>query len=216
MESYVIDIRDLSVVRNEKIILENFSFKLKRGEFLYITGKVGSGKSSLMKVMYADVPVNSGEVYVLAYNLNKIKKKEIPFLRRKLGIVFQNYQLLNDRNVYENLKFVLEAHGITNKNVISNKINDALMKVDLIDKINSMPYELSGGEAQQASVARAVINDPELIIADEPTGNLDIKSAEKIMTILHKFAESGTSVIMATHDLSLVEKFPEEVMDIST
>ena len=186
----VVDFKNVSIERAEHLVLQNVSFQLKSGEFCYLVGKVGSGKSSLMKSMYAEVPISDGEANVLDYNLNNIQRKQIPFLRRKIGIVFQDFQLLQDRSVYENLKFVLDATGWKNKAEIDERIESVLNQVGMQNKSYKFPHELSGGEQQRIVIARALLNKPELIIADEPTGNLDPQTGWQIVMLLHKLAEN--------------------------
>ncbi len=212
MNYNVVEIENLTILRKNIQILSEIDITVKSGEFVYITGKVGCGKSSLLKIMYADIPINKGKVTVAGHNLNTISTRDIPYLRRKLGIVFQDYQLLTDRNVFENLKFVLEASGYNNNKLISSRIYDVLEQVELHNKEQSMPFELSGGEQQRVVIARALLNRPELILADEPTGNLDPESSYKIQNILFDAAKKGTAVIMATHDYTLIDKFPGKVL----
>ena len=210
----IIELNNVSIYRKSNKVISNLSFSINKGEFIYLTGKVGSGKSSLLKTLYADEDVKNGEVNVVGYNLKNIKQKEIPLLRRKLGIVFQDYKLLTDRNIYDNLKFVLEASGEGSKNIIKEKVFNILNIVGLKDKEKRMPFELSGGEQQSVAIARALINKPLLILADEPTGNLDESSSENIMKLLIAASQKGTSVLMATHDLSLIKKFPAKVFNV--
>ena len=214
MVEKIVDIKSISVYRKKNKVLSDFSLSVEEGEFIYLTGKVGSGKSSLLKVLYVDEDFKNGSVKVAGFDLMSIKQDQIPSLRRKLGIVFQDYKLLTDRNVYENLKFVLEASGEKSKAKIKNKIKKTLQTIGLQGKENRMPFELSGGEQQSVGIARALINDPVLILADEPTGNLDEKSSENIMNLLIKASKSGTSVLMATHDVTLINKFPAKVFNV--
>lgn len=214
MDNTLVKITDLTVYRKENKVLSGVNFSMKQGEFIYLTGKVGSGKSSLLKILYADETFKKGSVKVADYDLQKIKQDQIPFLRRKLGIVFQDYKLLTDRNVFDNLKFVMEASGERSKSVIKNKIVDMLKMVGLLNKENRMPFELSGGEQQSVGIARALINEPLLILADEPTGNLDDKSSENIMNLLRGVSEKETSVLMATHDSGLIKKFPAKIFNV--
>lgn len=203
---------DVEIKRADKIVLKNVTFSLEKGKFYYLVGRVGSGKSSLLKSMYGDVPVEDGlEAMVMDYDLLKLKKKEIPYLRRKIGIVFQDFQLLTDRSVFSNLKFVLKATGWTNKHEIEARIHEALMSVGMENKSYKMPHELSGGEQQRIVIARALLNRPELILADEPTGNLDPQTGYYIMALLHDLADQGHTILMATHNLNLVEEFPGKV-----
>ncbi len=210
----IVELKNISVYRKYNKVLSDISFSVNEGEFIYLTGRVGSGKSSLLKIIYADEEIKTGEGNVAGYDLKKIRQKEIPFLRRKIGIVFQDYKLLTDRNVYENLKFVLEASGEKSKSVIKDKIKSILLTVGLEGKENRMPFELSGGEQQSVGIARALINNPLLILADEPTGNLDEKSSDNIMRHLIQASKKGTAVIMATHDLNLIKKYPAKIFNL--
>ncbi len=195
--------------QQENKVLENVCFQVKEGEFVYIIGRVGSGKSSLLKTFYCDLDVDEAEeANVLGYDLLTIRRKEIPSLRKQLGVVFQNFLLLNDRSIYRNLYFVLRATGWKDKEQINERINEVLTMIGLQDKISKMPHELSGGEQQRVAIARAILNHPKLIIADEPTGNLDKETADNIMQLLHSIAETGTAVIMSTHNIGLLNKFP--------
>ncbi len=208
MSEILIKLKNISVCQENKTILESVNFEAGIGEFIYIIGKVGSGKSSLVKTMYADLPFKDGEANVVGISLQKIKHKEVTALRRKIGMVFQDLQLLTDRNVYENLKFVLRATGWKNKSDMDIRIEQVLRSVGMLDKINSMPSKLSGGEQQCVCIARATLNNPPLIFADEPTGNLDPESAYEVMKILHKLKDEGKTVIMVTHNYNLLKKFP--------
>lgn len=208
----LIDYKNVDIYRKELLVLKNVNFSLKEGEFTYLIGRVGSGKSSLMKTMYAEIPIDNGEATIFDYDLNKIKRKDVPMLRRQIGIVFQDFQLLSDRSVYDNLLFVLKATGWKNKAEIDERINEVLKEVGMSNKSYKMPHELSGGEQQRIAIARALLNKPKLILADEPTGNLDNNTGHQIMTLLHKISSEGTAVIMATHNLQLTEEFPARVM----
>ena len=208
----IVKYNNVEILRKEHLVLKNVTFELQKGEFLYLIGKVGSGKSSLLKSMYSEIPINGGEAYVFDYDLAKIKRKHIPMLRRQIGIVFQDFQLLTDRNVYDNLRFVLEATGWKNRQEIDTRIEEVLKQVGMLNKSYKMPHELSGGEQQRIVIARALLNKPELILADEPTGNLDPATSEQIVTQLHEIAKNGTAVIMATHNLALVDRFPGRVL----
>lgn len=208
----IVDYKNVEIHRKELIVLKNVTFELHSGEFVYLIGRVGSGKSSLMKSMYSEIPITDGDAFVLDYDLTTIKKKDIPYLRRKIGIVFQDFQLLTDRSVYDNLKFVLEATGWKNKNEIEERIESALQQVGMSNKSYKMPHELSGGEQQRIVIARALLNNPALILADEPTGNLDPDTGHQIVSLLHEIAENGTTVIMATHNLALVDEYPGKVL----
>lgn len=207
----IIQYKNVEILRKELVVLRHVDFTVNPGEFVYLIGKVGSGKSSLMKSMYAEVPVSEGEARVLDYDLVGISRKDIPFLRRQIGIVFQDFQLLTDRNVFENLNFVLEATGWTDREEKEARIEEVLKEVGMSTKSYKMPHELSGGEQQRIVIARALLNSPKLILADEPTGNLDPVTGEQIVARLHDIARRGTAVVMATHNLQLVEQFPGRV-----
>lgn len=201
----------VEVCRHELIVLRDVCLQLSEGEFVYFIGKVGSGKSSLIKTMYGEIPVTGGNASVLGYNIRKLRKKDIPYLRRKLGIVFQDFQLLTDRSVYANLEFVLKATGWKRKQEIGDRINEVLYQVGMQTKSYKMPHELSGGEQQRIVIARALLNSPRIILADEPTGNLDPETGSQIVSLLHKICDEGTSVIMSTHNHRLVEEFPGRI-----
>ena len=204
---------DVEITRADKIVLSNVSFDLKQGEFYYLVGRVGTGKSSLLKTMYGDVKIMKGEeAHVLDFNLLHLKKKELPYLRRNIGIVFQDFQLLTDRSVYGNLKFVLEATGWKNKEEINHRVEEVLSAVGMETKSYKHPYELSGGEQQRIVIARALLNRPKLILADEPTGNLDPQTGFYILSLLHDLSDKGHTVLMATHNMSLVKEFPAHIM----
>lgn len=211
-ENILIKYDDVQINRVENIILKNISFEVKSGDFLYIIGRVGSGKSTLMKSLYAEVPIESGEARIFEYHLESLKRKEIPYLRRKIGIVFQDFQLLTDRSVNKNLEFVLKATGWKSKIAIKNRIEEVLTQVGMQNKTYKMPHELSGGEQQRIVIARALLNSPSLILADEPTGNLDPETGSHIVALLQKIAEKGTAVIMSTHNYSIVQAFPGKIM----
>ncbi len=208
----MLQLKDASIFQRENLILSNVNLNIEKGDFNYIIGKTGSGKSSLMKTLYGDLPLQEGSGSVVGFDLNKLKEKEIPFLRRKLGIVFQDFKLLNDRSVYENLYFVLKATGWKGKNIIDAKINDVLDKVAMKSKGFKMPYQLSGGEQQRIAIARALLNNPEMILADEPTGNLDPKTSIEIMNVLEDINKTGITILMATHDYALILKFPHKTI----
>jgi len=213
MEKELIILLDkVSVYQNENLILANVSLTVGKGEFVYMIGKTGSGKSSLLRILYADLPVKNGVAGVAGYDLRKLKKRDIPYLRRKLGIVFQDFQLLMDRTVNENLLFVMKATGWKDKVMMQEKLMELLAKVDLATKGNKMPHQLSGGEQQRVAIARALVNDPEVILADEPTGNLDPESSEDIISLLMDIAKTGRAVIVATHDYSLLNKYPSRTI----
>ena len=196
----------------ELLVLKNVNFQLEEGQFVYLIGRVGSGKSSLMKTMYAEVPIEMGEARIFDYDLSAIRRKDVPMLRRQIGVVFQDFQLLSDRSVYDNLLFVLKTTGWKNKTDIDERINEVLSEVGMEHKSYKMPHELSGGEQQRIAIARALLNRPKLILADEPTGNLDQETGHQIMSLLHRICAEGTAVIMATHNIQLTEDFPARVV----
>jgi cell division transport system ATP-binding protein len=215
MDTPLISYKNVEVYRAENKILNNFSFSLAKGELVYITGVIGSGKTTFFKTIYADLPIYSGEAEVTGFVLNNIKSSKIPFLRRKIGIVFQDFKLIAEKTIKENLEFVLLATGANNSDTINNRISKTLEKVDLLTKIDKYPHQLSGGEKQCAVIARAIINNPELILADEPTGNLDNDSINRIMNILLELNRSGCAIIMATHNTGLINKYPARTVDIN-
>ncbi len=208
----MLQLKDASIFQRENLILSDINLDIKKGDFNYIIGKTGSGKSSLMKTLYGDLPLQNGEGSIVDFDLRKLREKDIPFLRRKIGIVFQDFQLLNDRSVYNNLFFVLKATGWKGKNQMDVKINDVLEKVDMKTKGFKMPYQLSGGEQQRVAIARALLNTPEMILADEPTGNLDPKTSVEIMNVLEEINKAGITILMATHDYALILKFPHKTI----
>ena len=211
-DDVLLRLEDVEICRNENVILHDASFSLRGGEFVYVIGKVGSGKSSLLKSLYCEIPINGGEAWLMNYNLRKMKRKDIPFLRRKLGIVFQDFQLLTDRSVIKNLEFVLYATGWKKKSEIKRRIEEVLQQVGMQTKGYKMPHELSGGEQQRIVIARALLNNPELILADEPTGNLDPETSGQIVQLLHDICHNGTAVVMTTHNYTLVHNFPARVV----
>jgi cell division transport system ATP-binding protein len=213
--SKVITLANAQIYQQDKLILKNVWFDLEETEFAYLIGKTGSGKSSLLKTLYGELPLVEGEGHVSEYNLKRITKKEIPFLRRKIGIVFQDFQLLPDRTVIDNLAFVLGATGWKDKELIRKRALSCLQLVGIEQKANSFPHTLSGGEQQRVSIARALLNQPSLILADEPTGNLDPETSEEIMHLLIAVAkEEKTAILMATHDMNMVEKFPGRIIKV--
>lgn len=204
----VVSIQNVDIFQQDHLVLKEVNLEVNKGDFFYIIGKTGSGKSSLLKTLYADLPFVSGEARVVGYDLDKLKRKEIPFLRRKLGIVFQEFQLLQDRSIDENLFFVMRATGWKDKKAMREKADEVLGKVGLQNKGYKMPHQVSGGEQQRLGIARALLNNPVLILADEPTGNLDPQSSEGIMDVLMDISKNDCAVLMATHDYSLFKKFP--------
>lgn len=207
----IVDYKGVEIHRQELVVLKEVDFRLAEGEFVYLIGRVGSGKSSLLKSMYAEIPISSGQAEVMGYQLPTLRRRDIPMLRRQIGIVFQDFQLLTDRNVYDNLRFVLDATGWRDHDAVDNRIEEVLREVGMLTKSYKMPHELSGGEQQRIVIARALLNKPRLILADEPTGNLDPATGEQIVSRLHEISRKGTAVIMATHNLSLVDRFPGRV-----
>ncbi len=212
MSDPIVHIENANIFQSKNLVLTNVNLEIKKGEFIYLIGKTGSGKSSLLKTIYGDVELLEGKASVAGFELNHMKDKQVPFLRRKLGIVFQDFQLLTDRSVNSNLMFVLQATEWTDKMQMKARIADVLEKVGLATKGFKMPHELSGGEQQRVVIARALLNDPELILADEPTGNLDPETSEEIIRLLLEISNSGRSVLMATHNYSLMEKFPARII----
>ncbi len=206
--SPIIKLSNASIYQGDHLVLSDVSLSVNNGEFVYLIGKTGTGKSSLLKTLYSDIPLKEGEGSVVDFNLKQIKTRQIPFLRRKLGIVFQDFQLLTDRNVEENLMFVMRATGWKDRAEMKKKIQIVLEKVSLGTKGFKMPYELSGGEQQRVVIARALINDPDVILADEPTGNLDPEISEEIIKLLVDISKTGKAVLVATHDYNILNKFP--------
>tara|TARA_Y100001935_G_scaffold87843_1_gene72861 strand:- start:777 stop:1454 length:678 start_codon:yes stop_codon:yes gene_type:complete len=208
----ILKIEDATIFHHFKTILNNVNFQLKVGEFAYIIGETGSGKSSLLRTIYSDIPLKMGKIIVDGKDISNIKRNQLPYLRRKIGIIFQDFQLFQDRNAYENIKFVMTSTGWSDEKKIDNRITQLLEKVGLENKKNSYPFELSGGEQQRLVIARAIVNNPKLIIADEPTGNLDPLVAEKILKLLLDINKSGTSVIMTTHNYNLIRKYKKRIL----
>lgn len=210
----IISLKNVTITQEKSVIVKNVDFDVFPGEFIYIIGKTGIGKSSFMKVLYADLDISIGEANVVGYNIKNIKDKNIPYLRRKLGIVFQDFKLLTDRSIFDNLEFVLKATGWKSKIDRQNKIEEVLEKTGVKDKINKLPHQLSGGEQQRVAIARALLNDADVILADEPTGNLDPHSSVEIMQLLLDLNKSGKTIIMATHDFSLIVKYKAKTIKI--
>jgi cell division transport system ATP-binding protein len=204
----VLQLEDAKIFQGPHLVLSDVNMTIRNGQFVYLIGETGSGKSSLLKTLYGDLPLKEGSGAIVGYDLKKLKEREIPYLRRKLGIVFQDFQLLPDRTVDENLRFVLKATGWKDKAKIDSKIADVLKKVGMATKGHKMPFQLSGGEQQRIAIARALLNDPILILADEPTGNLDPGTSEEIMILLTEICKSGCAIFMVTHDYSIILKFP--------
>ncbi|MFW5753691.1 MAG: cell division ATP-binding protein FtsE [Marinilabiliaceae bacterium] len=204
----IIEITDGLVRQREHIILRDVDLSVKPGEFVYLIGKVGSGKSSLLKTFYGDLPFHEGYGFAAGYKLRQLRNRDLPYLRRRMGIVFQDFQLLTDRNVYENLVFVLKATGWKNQTEMDHRVRDVLSKVDMVHKGYKMTHQLSGGEQQRVGIARALLNKPDLILADEPTGNLDPDTSDDLLELLHAICQEGKTVVMATHNYVLIKKFP--------
>jgi cell division transport system ATP-binding protein len=212
MSNPVLSLKDVTIYQENKVILSRINLEVNHGEFLYIIGKTGTGKSSFMKTLYGDLPLTEGEGHIVEYDLATLKEKDIPYLRRKIGIVFQDFKLLPDRNVNDNMLFVLKATGWTNATEMQNKIDEVLDKVGMKGFANQMPHQLSGGEQQRVAIARALLNDPELILADEPTGNLDPQTSAEVLEVLKNINANGKTIIMATHDYALLMKFPSKTL----
>jgi cell division transport system ATP-binding protein len=213
MPETIIEIKHVNIYQGKNLILQDVNLAVHKGEFVYLVGKTGTGKSSLLKALYGDLPITEGECTVVGFNLREMTWKKVPFLRRNLGVVFQDFQLLTDRNVNDNLKFVLKATGWKDEKLMDEKIADVLDKVGLKSKGFKMPFELSGGEQQRIDIARALLNSPKLILADEPTGNLDPETSDEIMQLLfHISRDYGTAIVMATHDYIVINKFPARMV----
>ncbi len=209
MAQSIIELRNVNIFQGKNLVLKDVNISIDKGEFAYLVGKTGTGKSSLLKTLYGDLQLNDGEGWVVGFNLRELDWKKVPFLRRSIGVVFQDFQLLTDRNVNDNLKFVLKATGWKDEKLMDDKIADVLDKVGLKTKGFKMPFELSGGEQQRVDIARALLNSPRLILADEPTGNLDPETSDEIMQLLfHICRDYGTTIVMATHDYLVVRKYP--------
>ncbi len=210
--SELIRFENVTIFQDERPVVGNMSVGVTSGEFVYLLGKTGSGKSSFLKTLYGDLPLNNGQASVCGYQLNQLRQRDIPFLRRKLGIVFQDFQLLSDRTVYENLKFVMKATGWKDEQKIRARIAEVIKQVNLEGKENKMPHELSGGEQQRVSIGRALVNEPEVILADEPTGNLDPETSEEILILLKRLSDNGCAVLFATHDMLVYNKFKSRTL----
>ncbi|MBA2746719.1 MAG: ATP-binding cassette domain-containing protein [Flavisolibacter sp.] len=213
MEDAIIEIRNANIYQGSNLVLQDVNLTVNKGEFVYLVGKTGTGKSSLLKTLYGELPLKEGQATVVGYDLGQLSWKTVPYLRRNLGVVFQDFQLLTDRNVNDNLKFVLKAIGWKDERLMNEKIADVLDKVGLKSKGFKMPFEMSGGEQQRVDIARALLNSPKLILADEPTGNLDPETSDEIMNLLiHIARDYGTAVVMATHDYIVIQKFPARMV----
>ncbi|MCX7550559.1 cell division ATP-binding protein FtsE [Xanthomarina sp. F2636L] len=208
----VLYLKDASIFQGENLVLSDINIEINKGEFVYLIGKTGTGKSSFMKTLYGDLPLTKGEGCIVDFNLRTLKEKDIPFLRRKLGVVFQDFKLLTDRTINENLLFVLKATGWKNKSDMNSRVEEVLSKVDMKTKGFKYPHELSGGEQQRVAIARALLNDPELILADEPTGNLDPQTSIEVMEVLQEINKNGNTILMATHDYALLLKYPSKTL----
>lgn len=213
MQDAIIELKHVNIYQGTNLVLQDVNLQVQKGEFVYLVGKTGTGKSSLLKTLYGDLPLKEGDCTVVGFNLREMDWKKVPFLRRNLGVVFQDFQLLTDRNVNDNLKFVLRATGWKDEKLMDEKILDVLDKVGLKAKGFKMPFELSGGEQQRVDIARALLNSPKLILADEPTGNLDPETSDEIMQLLFNISRDyGTAIVMATHDYIVINKFPARMV----
>src|SRR5689334_8570835 len=211
-EEPIIELKKCEILQNKNLILSDVSLSIHKGEFVYLIGKTGTGKSTLLKMLYGEIPLKEGEASIAGFNLRKLPRKKVPYLRRKLGMIFQDFQLLQDRSANDNLKFVLKATGWKNKNDIKERIQQVMDRVGLGTKGFKMPHELSGGEQQRLVIARAMVNDPEIIFADEPTGNLDPETSTEVLKLLSEISRSGRTVVMATHNYPIIEKFPGRII----
>jgi cell division transport system ATP-binding protein len=212
MSQTVLALNNVTIYQEGRTILSDVNLEVKHGEFIYLIGKTGSGKSSLLKTLYGDLPLTEGTGHIVDYNLETLTEEEIPFLRRRIGIVFQDFKLLPDRSINDNMLFVLKATGWTDLNDMNNKIEEVLTKVGMQDFGNKMPHQLSGGEQQRVAIARALLNDPEFILADEPTGNLDPQTSTEVLEVLKNINALGKTIIMATHDYALLMKYPNKTL----
>jgi cell division transport system ATP-binding protein len=211
-QNLVLTLKSVDIYQPKHLVLSNVNLHIQSGEFVYLIGQTGSGKSSLLKVIYGDLPIGAGEGMVAGFDLKKLSERDIPFLRRKLGIVFQDFHLLTDRTIEKNLEFVMRATGWKDRSLMNGKMLDVLEKVGLRSKLKKMPHELSGGEQQRVVIARALLNDPEVILADEPTGNLDPDTSEEIVLLLREISRSGTAILMATHDYQIINNLPSRII----
>ncbi|QAA82916.1 ATP-binding cassette domain-containing protein [Aequorivita sp. H23M31] len=212
MSNHVLYLNDASIFQGDNLVLADVTISVEKGEFVYLIGKTGTGKSSFMKTLYGDLPLQKGQGHIVGYDLATLKENDIPFLRRKLGVVFQDFKLLNDRTVHNNLDFVLTATGWKDKVAKETRISEVLSKVDMKTQAFKYPYQLSGGEQQRIAIARALLNDPELILADEPTGNLDPQTSVEVMEVLREINKNGNTILMATHDYALLLKYPSKTL----
>ncbi|MGC6430078.1 MAG: cell division ATP-binding protein FtsE [Jejuia sp.] len=212
MSETILQLKDASIYQGENLVLSGVNVEINKGEFVYLIGKTGTGKSSFMKTLYGDLPLNDGEGFIVDYDLKTLKEKDIPFLRRKLGVVFQDFKLLIDRTVNDNLLFVLKATGWKDKDKMNTRVEEVLDKVGMKTKGFKFPHELSGGEQQRVAIARALLNEPELILADEPTGNLDPQTSVEVMKVLQDINKNGNTILMATHDYALLLKYPSKTL----
>ncbi|OEJ98975.1 phosphonate ABC transporter ATP-binding protein [Flavivirga aquatica] len=212
MSKPILQLKDASIFQGDSLVLSNVNVKINKGDFVYLIGKTGTGKSSFMKTLYGDLPLIKGEGHIVDFDLKNLKEKDIPFLRRKLGVVFQDFKLLTDRTINDNLLFVLKATGWKDKKEMSTRVEEVLTKVDMKTKGFKYPHELSGGEQQRIAIARALLNNPELILADEPTGNLDPQTSVEVMEVLQDINKNGNTILMATHDYALLLKYPSKTL----
>ncbi|MDP5158704.1 MAG: ATP-binding cassette domain-containing protein [Flaviramulus sp.] len=212
MSNPILQLKDAAIYQGDSLVLSNVNVEINKGDFVYLIGKTGTGKSSFMKTLYGDLPLTEGEGHIVDFNLKTLKEKEIPFLRRKLGVVFQDFKLLTDRTINDNLLFVLKATGWKDKNDMNTRIEEVLTKVDMKTKGFKYPHELSGGEQQRIAIARALLNNPKLILADEPTGNLDPQTSIEVMEVLQDINKNGNTILMATHDYALLLKYPSKTL----
>lgn len=212
MSESILKLNDVAIFQGENLVLNDISLEIKKGEFVYLIGKTGSGKSSFMKMLYGDLPLKQGSGTIVDFDLKKLREQDIPYLRRKLGVVFQDFKLLPDRNINNNLLFVLKATGWKDQGKMDSKVEEVLGKVDMKTKGFKFPHELSGGEQQRIAIARALLNDPELILADEPTGNLDPQTSVEVMKVLQEINKAGRTILMATHDYALILKYPSKTL----